>query len=39
MTKAVRMMREMRSRVGSMILLRVVFSGTVLKGSPRRMLD
>jgi len=39
MTKAVRMIREMRRSFGSMIPLRVVFSGAVQKGSPRRMLD
>ena len=39
------MIREMRKRSGAMILVmidpltRVVFSGTVQKGSPRRMLD
>ena len=43
-TKAVRMMREMRRRSGAMIpmmidSLRVVFSGAVQKGSPRRTLD
>ena len=44
-TKAVRMMREMRRRSGAMIpvmidlLVRVVFSGAVQKGSPRRTLD
>jgi len=45
MTKAVRMTREMRRRSRAMILMmidpsvRVVFSGAVQKGSPRRMLD
>ena len=44
-TKAVRMIREMRRRSGAMIpvmidpLMRVVFSGAVQKGSPRRTLD
>jgi len=43
--KAVRMTREMRRRSGTMIpvmidsLMRVVFSGAVQKGSPRRTLD
>jgi len=44
-TKAVRMMIEMRRRSGAMILvmidplMRVVFSGAVQEGSPRRTLD
>jgi len=46
-TKAVRMIREMRRRSGAMIPVvidplmkeRVVFSGAVQKGSPRRTLD
>jgi len=45
MTKAVRMTREMRRRSRAMIsvmidlLVRVVFSGAVQEGSPRRTLD
>ena len=44
-TKTVRMIREMRKISGAMIsmmidpLMRVVFSGAVQKGSPRRTLD
>ena len=38
-TKAVRMIREKRSKVGSMTSNEMVFSSAIQKGSPRRMLD
>ena len=37
--KAVRMISEKRSRMGSMTSSEMVFSGAVQKGSPRRTLD